>query len=587
MQPFGSPDGVRLQWGVRIPLRDGTILSATLYMPSHFTVPRPALFTLTPYIGQSYHDRGMYFASRGFPFLTVDVRGRGNSEGEFVPYRNEARDGYDVVEWLAQQPYCNGQVSMYGGSYGGYVQWATATKWPPHLSTIVPAASCYLGVDVPIRNNIASPYLMQWLTLVWGRTSQDKLYWGNELFWGEKFCAWFKSGTPFKALDEFLGTASSTFQEWIAHPEQDAYWDALNPSPEEYARLSIPILTITGSYDADQPGALTHYREHVKSAGAQAAARHYLVIGPWDHSGTRIARSEFAGLKVGPASLIDLPDLHCQWYAWTMNAGPKPAFLRKNVAYYVMGAETWRYADTLNEVTAGQMPLFLHSTENPTDVFRSGSLRVESSVDGRCDYYLYDPKDVCLADLESTVDPDDVVDQRMVHAAVGKHLVYHSEPFERDVEICGFFKVSVWLAIDRPDTDVRAAVYEIGIDGSSILLSTDWLRARYREGLRLQKLIETAEPLRYEFERFTFVARQIRKSHRLRLVIGPYHSIYSQKNYNSGGVVSEESVADAHCVTVRLFHDAACPSVLYVPIGTQSCNIVDLDGPMSRRKIPS
>ena len=112
-------------------------------------------------------------------------------------------------------------------------------------------------------------------------------------------------------------------------------------------------------------------------------------------------------------------------------------------------------------------------------------------------------------------------------------------------------------------------MHEIALDGSSLLLSVDWLRARHRESLREEKLIETKDPLCYEFSSFTFVSRRVRKGHRLRLVIGPVDSIYWQKNYNSGGVVAAESFAQAHAVTVRLYHDRARPSVLYVPLGVE------------------
>ena len=93
-------DPVQFQWGVKIPLRDGVKLNATVYRPLDQKDPLPCVFTLTPYIAQSYHDRGMYFAGHGYVFLTVDVRGRGNSEGEFTPLLQEAKDGHDVVEWL-------------------------------------------------------------------------------------------------------------------------------------------------------------------------------------------------------------------------------------------------------------------------------------------------------------------------------------------------------------------------------------------------------------------------------------------------------------------------------------------------------
>src|ERR1700730_7004822 len=317
---------VDFHWGVKIPLRDGVHLNATVYTPKNQSAPAPCIFTLTPYIGQTYHDRGVYFAAHGFPFLTVDVRGRGNSGGEFHPFIQEAHDGYDVVEWLAKQPYCNGKVTMWGGSYAGYDQWATVKEFPPHLVTIVPVASPYMGVDFPMFGNVFYPYDMQWLTFTSGHASQDKIF-GDKFFWTATYRQWFESGRPFKDFDAMLGNPSATFQEWLAHPHPDAFWDRFNPTAEQYAKLTIPILTITGSHDDDQPGALTHYREYMKNASPEARTRHYLVIGPWDHAGTRTPSAQFGGLSFGPVSLVDLRKLHLAWYAWTMQGGPKPEFL--------------------------------------------------------------------------------------------------------------------------------------------------------------------------------------------------------------------------------------------------------------------
>jgi uncharacterized protein len=561
-----ASSAVEMRWGVRIPLRDGVLLNATLYLPSG-TSAAPAVVLLTPYISQTYHDRGLYFAAHGYPFLAVDVRVRGNSEGEFRPLINEAKDGYDVIEWLAQQSYCNGQIAMWGGSYSGYAQWAAANEFPPHLTTIVPVAAPYVGADFPVRANLPTCYLMQWLTLVWNRTSQDKLFWNNHAFWNDRWRQWFESGAAFCDLDRQLGNPSSTFREWIAHPQLDDYWDGYNPSAQSYAKLLIPVLTITGMYDGDQPGALMHYRQHIANAAAGREVQHYLIIGPWDHAGTRTPSLQFGGLEFGPDSIVDLGALHREWYAWTMQRGPKPQFLQKKVAYYVAGAEHWRYADTLDEITARSAPLFLESTNNPTDIFSSGSLSPDQSAGGGPDHYLYDPQDVSLAQLESTLDPHDLTQQSMLHAAIGKQLVYHSAAFERDCEISGFFRLVAWLSIDQPDTDFRVSVYEIQVDGTSVLLTTDSMRARYRESLREGQLISSTEPLCYEFNRFMFVARELKARHRLRLVIGPINSIHSQKNYNSGRVVAEEKVADARLVNVRLFHDQRYPSALYVPYG--------------------
>ena len=132
--PSAPPADYDLRWAVKIPMRDRVELNATLYLPkSGNTTPgrTPVIFTLTPYISDSYHARAAYFASHGYVFALVDVRGRGNSAGDFEPFANDARDGHDMVEWFAKQPFCDGKVAMWGGSYAGFDQWATAKELPP------------------------------------------------------------------------------------------------------------------------------------------------------------------------------------------------------------------------------------------------------------------------------------------------------------------------------------------------------------------------------------------------------------------------------------------------------------------------
>jgi putative CocE/NonD family hydrolase len=559
---------IQLQWGVKIPLRDGVKLDATVYLPRNLSAPTPCVFTLTPYISQSYCDFGIYFAARGFPFVTVDVRGRGNSEGEFRPIIQEARDGYDVVEWLAEQPFCNGKVAMWGGSYAGYVQWAAAKEFPPNLATIVPVASAQPGVDFPMRNNIRHPYAVQWLTFVSGRALQDKLF-ANADFWTAKSREWFVSGRALRTLDTLVGNPLPIFQEWLSQPEQGPYWDAYNPTPEQYANIDLPILTITGSYDDDQPGALSFYEQHMRYGNEKARERHYLIIGPWDHAGTRIPSAEVGGLKFGAASLIDLGKLHTEWYAWTMQSGPRPEFLKNKVAYYIAGAEEWRYADSLEAITAETRALYLVSRGGAIgNVFRSGTLEPAPPSAEEPARYLYDPRDTSLCDIESAGGMANLGDQREILACENQ-LVYHSRPFESDTEISGFFRLLMWIAIDQPDTDFLARIFEILPDGSSVALSSDLMRARYRKSLREPQLVTKGDVLQYDFKRFTFISRLLRKGSRLRLVFGPVNAIGFDKNYNSGGAVADETFEDAHAVNVTVYNDALHQSALYVPVGAK------------------
>src|SRR5437764_3988192 len=217
--PSVPPADYDLRWAVKIPMRDKVELNATLYLPksANATAGRtPVTFTLTPYISDTYHARGAYFASHCYVFALVDVRGRGNSGGEFEPFANEPRDGHDVVEWLAKQSFCDGKVAMWGGSYAGFDQWATAKEFPPHLITIVPAAAAHPGLDYPSYNNIGMTYDVQWFTFTSGHTAQDNLF-GDHKFWRTKFLDAYKRHIPFKLLDSFVGNPSLNFQRILKH----------------------------------------------------------------------------------------------------------------------------------------------------------------------------------------------------------------------------------------------------------------------------------------------------------------------------------------------------------------------------------
>src|SRR5438067_486876 len=444
-----------IRWGVKIPLRDKIELNATLYLPktADGSAPKtPVIFTLTPYISDTYHVRGAYFASHGYAFALVDVRGRGNSSGDFEPFANEPRDGHDVVEWLAQQPFCDGKVAMWGGSYAGFDQWATAKEFPPHLATIVPAAAAHPGLDYPSLNNVGYLYDMQWFTHTSGRTPQQNLF-GDSKFWRTKFLDAYKKHIAFGTLDSFVGNPSQNFQRILKHPTVDAYYDAIVPNAGQFKKISLPILTITGQYDGDEPGAMSYYRDHTANASPEARAKHFLIIGPWDHPGTR----------------------------------------------------------TPNDKTAG-------------------------------------------------------IDQRFA-LCIGKDgLVYHTDPLPKETPLVGCPEVSLWVSIDTPDTDLQADLYEIQPDGTSIALWSDFRRLRYRESPREAKLVKPGEIVKCDFDPGLFVARRLMKGSRLRLVVYSPNSILWQKNYNSGGVVADETAKDARTAHVKVYHDAQHASAIQLPI---------------------
>jgi uncharacterized protein len=562
-----APSEVDLIWALKIPMRDGVRLNGTVFKPAGQKEPLPVIFTLTPYIADSYQERASYFSRHAYVFVLVDVRGRGGSQGIFDPFAQEPQDGYDIVEFLARQPWCNGKVAMWGGSYAGFDQWATLKELPPHLATVVPVASVHAGLDFPFFKGIWGPYVMQWLTFTSSNTGNTNLF-RESGFWLQKFRAIYLGQRPFNTLDAIVGNTTTVFQKWLQHPAYDSYWQSMAPTSEQYARMNIPILTITGDYDADQPGAMSYYRDHMKYGSAEARAKHYLIIGPWDHPGTRTPKKEVGGLTFGDASLLEMNDLHRQWYDWTLKNGPRPVFLKKRAAYYVVGpgAENWKYADDLDTIATEHRKLYLTSqTGTANDAFHSGGM-ADQSPSPAPDKFAYDPNDLRPAELEKEDIAKPITDERYALNLFGNGVVYHSEPFPEATEITGKVKLTVWMAMDVPDTDFGVTLYEIMPDGSSVQLSSDGLRARYRESLSEAKLVTPGRITQYDFDGFAWFSRRVSRGSRLRLVLSCVNSIYSEKNYNSGGDVARESGKDARVAHVTVYHDAEHPSVLEIPV---------------------
>jgi len=181
---------------------------------------------------------------------------------------------------------------------------------------------------------------------------------------------------------------------------------------------------------------------------------------------------------------------------------------------------------------------------------------------------VYDPLDLRPGKVElARGDVDNgLVDQTDAFDLHGAGVVYHGEPFADAVELSGAPKASLWLALDAPDTDFQVFLQEVRADGTAVFLSGSMLRARYRESLSHPQPVVPGEVQRYDFDRMTFVSRRLAKGSRLRFVLRAVNSIQFEKNYNSGGDVADETAANARTVHVRVYHDAAHPSVLEVPL---------------------
>lgn len=546
-----TTDPVIVRDNVAIPMRDGAKLRAMIALPSGGTGRWPIILTITPYQRDGGWAKAQAYARAGYVFVAIDTRGRGDSDGMFDPWVDDGRDAYDAIEWLAAQPYSDGAVGMWGSSYGGYNQWAAAALKPPHLKSIMPAAAGLPGFDFPLNRNMMRPYAASWAAYVSARTGHARFF-DDLAYQASAFERVLKSGRSQAVLDAELGFTDSPYQGFVAHPMMGEYWRAHNPDAAGYAAITIPVLSITGQWDGAQPSALEHWRRHLEAA---PNADHYLIIGPFDHAGTRFPRDEVGGIKVAANGVLDMVALDLAWFDWTLRGGPKPGFLKDRVAYYVVGENSWHYAPSLPVATDGR-------------TFWMSGRQLLGKAPNRASAATYrnDPRDLSKFRLGTWFAGSWLTYQDDVKALTDDGLVYLTAPLAAPVTLAGRPAVQASLAITMPDADFRVRLYDIAEDGGSILLAQDRIRARYRQATDKAVPVRAGQSYRYDFDQMSFVARTIPAGHRLRLVIDTPNSIFEQHNMNSGGDVVHETLADAHAGTVALTEGGRNGARLTLPV---------------------
>ena len=574
--------GYNVEMSRMIPLRDGVDLEAWIFKPSGLKSKAPTVLCLTQYEIDGM-TRGRYFTQRGYVYAQVYVRGRGRSGG--VKSENlglqVGRDGYDVVEWIAAQPWSDGHVVMYGASYFGMTQWRTAAQVPPHLAGIAPYVPIYPGWDVPNTNGIPQSWSAVILGDISGRSHNTEFV--DSDYWQQKMLEQYAHYRPFRELDDAIGIAQddwwmtdgrgqklSFMKMWLDDVGDESFNLAAEPKPEDFARMTFPVLTATGYFDDDQPGSLRYYRRHVSFASPPAAKKHFLIIGPWDHLGTHHPVKDIEGLAIPQGAVLDMDKLRADWYDWVLGRGPQPALLKDRFTYFMMGADEWRYASALEAATSGEVKFFLEGT--PEDVFHSGYLKTIAAGAEPPTILVSDPHELPELDVAKYAANENLLSQ--FRAYQKRAVTFHSQPFARDTEIAGQMRLNLIVQSNAPDFDLWAQVLMILPDGSAVKLGEDIRRARFRNSYFKNELLKPDQVAEIPFE-FYWMARRIPAGARLRLTIAPLNSPNYQKNYNTGGRIGYEKPEDIRVAHIKVFHDTEHASELILPLAAPDSPSVD------------
>jgi putative CocE/NonD family hydrolase len=557
---------VSILLGEKIPMRDGINLDATIYKPKHINKQLPVVVYLTPYVTDHATKQGFHMAENNFVFIAVNSRGRGDSEGKFVALENEGRDGHDIIEWAAEQTWSSGKVGMLGGSYAGYVQWTTLKEFPKGLVSMLPIASVGPGLDFPMYKNIAYPYSLRWLTFTEGKTSRLELFKSYENFWKEAELDLYKSQLPLPYYSSKTGIKNPLYDKWLSHNTFDDYWKSMHPTSSDYNNIDIPILSITGFYDGDYPGAMNYYNQHMNHGNRSAIKNHFLIMGPWDHSQTRRPKSEIGGLKTGDKGVLEMFDLYVDWFNWTLRDGEKPKILKDRVAYYVIGKNDWFYANKYQAFKEPSTKLYFSHTENPSSVFNSGLLLTQKSNRHQIAKFESNP----LINKEPIPTKDDYLfDQTDVMLINGDGLVYHTVPFVENTILSGEIKASIALSLSAADADLEVKVSEITATGESIYLARDRTRIRFRDSLEKESVLPIGEIANVDFHDFFFHGKLLKKGSRLRVTIRPINAPNTQRNFQTGGDLNKESGQNAKKAIIYIHNDDQHNSFISFPLVTE------------------
>jgi len=526
-----------LDKGVLIETTDGAHVAAMVVRPKSAKTALPALLSFTIYADddQSLGD-ARRMAARGYVGMVAYSRGKGRSSDAPVPYERDGEDSRAVIDWISKQPWNNGKVGMFGGSYNGFTCWAAAKNPPPALRTIVPYVAAIPGLGLPMENNVFLNANYAWAFYVTNNKYLDNETYSDPKRWDSLNDKWYASGRAYRQIDGVDGTPNPWLQRWLRHPSYDKYWQDMVPYKDDFAKIDIPILTITGYYDDGQISALEYLKEHYKY---NKSANHYLVIGPYDHFGAQRSRKEpiLRGYAIDPVAQFDTRELTFQWLDYVLRDGKKPALLQAKINYEVMGANEWKHAPSLEKMSNETLTLYLADTKSGGHYRLAGEKPAKSG-------FLY--QEVDLADRK-TMNNNDYYPYPIVGQKpdLSSGFSFISEPFDEPISIDGTFSGDIRASINKKDMDIGVVLYEVMPNGELFHLSYFLGRASYARDMSVRKLLTPGKVESIPFDRTRMVSRRLSKGSRLLVMLNVNKNAFAQINYGTGKDVSDEDVADA------------------------------------------
>ncbi len=534
---------------VMVAMRDGVDLATDVHLPDG-DGPFPAVLSRVPY-GKATSFGTMpdlidRLLDAGYAYAVQDVRGKWGSGGTFdaSDIDAEAKDGFDTVQWIADQPWSNGRVGMWGNSYYGYTCFAAASLKPPGLVCIAPGNQGFDRYNWSYRSGclkLASEGI--WGIYMLGRIAADTDVLDLRHL-------------PLAEMADHAGLSCSYFDDVVAHPERAMrYWAARNRLDAMLA-IDIPVLHWTGWYD-NFTGPMVEEWQWLRDVNPSARHNH-LMIGPWDHYCTSDTTQ-----RVGLNRLAEGNREH----RWQVFRGFFDRYLNDQdngfgaaglVHYFTLADNGWRDADTWPPAGCAPQTWYLHSTGSAGDNPENGRLDRSAPGGEPVDRYTYDPAEpVAWSEGTDAWRMCQAMDDRQAIEARADVLTFTSAPLDEPLEITGPLKATLHIESDAPDTDVTVALVDVFPDGRVNLIQDGIQRASMRDGNTGRQLLEPNTVYAVDVDMWS-VSYEVPAGHRLRIEVSSSDFPRYDRNPNTDAPFGRSATTQKARQTIH--HDDARPS---------------------------
>ncbi len=556
-------EAIVLERNVMVPMQDGVRLATDIYRPKA-EGEYPAIMTRLPYGTDvlMIETLGKFFAKRGYVFLAQDTRGTFDSEGQYFPMIFEYEDGHDATAWVTEQPWFDGNLGMWGGSYFGYTQWEAAPD-NPALTCLNPLYTSGSMKEIVFRGGA-----LEHLTIKpWnagmeqarlekegkeGRVEADLTQgWYNEPL---------RDAIPIDVDSELAepGTIEKGMEPWLKHPGDIEDVPQLN-FDQFYSRVSVPSLLIAGWYDLFL-GAQIEDFVRIQEEGQGNARKTRIIIGPWTHGipSSKMEKDRLGGIQNFGREFIG-------WFDYWLKGVDNGAGEDAPVKIFVMGENIWRDEYEWPLARTIYTNYYLHSQGHANSVSGDGRLSTEPPGNEPPDKYDYDPRDPVptlggyfLASKHFKPGP---ADQSRVEKREDV-LVYVTPPLSESIELTGPIQMILYASSSAKDTDFTAKLVDISPNGYSRNIQNSIIRARYRDGYQNPSLIQPGKVYEYVIDLWA-TSNLFLEGHSIAVEISSSNFPQYDRNTNAGG---EEGLDNIIVANQTIYHDKTYPSHIILPV---------------------